>query len=41
MALAGAIALQAFVDEMGLVHTVKNLGCGNHEVHEFYDRIKK
>lgn len=39
IALAGGKALQDFVDEMGLAHTVKDLGYGDHEVAEFADRI--
>ncbi len=41
IAKAGALALQDFVDEMGLAHTVKDLNCGNHEVVEFNDKIEK
>lgn len=41
IALAGAKALQDFVDEIGLAHTIKDLGCGDHEVDEFYDKIEK
>lgn len=41
IALAGAQALQGFVDEMNLAHTVKDLGCGNHELSEFEAKIDK
>lgn len=41
IALAGARALQDFVDEMNLAHTVKDLGCGNHELSEFEAKIDK
>ncbi|MGM9942127.1 MAG: iron-containing alcohol dehydrogenase [Bulleidia sp.] len=41
IALAGGKALQDFVDEIGLAYTVQDLGCGDHEVNEFHDKIEK
>ena len=39
--LAGGKALQDFIDEMDLAHTVKDLGCGDREVAELADKINQ
>lgn len=41
IALSGAIALQEFIDEIGLAHTIKDLGYENYEIEEFSDKINK
>lgn len=39
IALAEAVALQDFIDELDLAHTIKDLGYGDHEISEFDYKI--
>lgn len=41
IAFAAGKGLQDFVDEIGLARTVKDLGCGDHEIGEFNAKIDK
>lgn len=41
IAFAAGKGLQDFVDEIGLAHTVNDLGCGDHVIGEFNAKIDK